>query len=93
MKPSSLVRISGFRSVLAEGGAPEAEDAEYVVYPKDSVPTTSSHKRRKNEYGVEDLDKVPRAHISYTDLKCYHCHFTTKVRYEGDDRHCFSCTY
>lgn len=73
-------KCSGFKQLLKDRNR-DLESQEYVVYPKDAVPTTrEGHRRRKNEYGIDDIHRIPRAHVSYQELKCYHCPFTSKVR-------------
>ncbi|XP_042204515.1 uncharacterized protein LOC121854154 isoform X2 [Homarus americanus] len=74
-------RCSGFKQLLKDPKNRDPETQEYVVYPKDAVPPMrEGHRKRKNEYSIEDIHRIPRVHISYHDLKCYHCQFTTKVR-------------
>lgn len=74
-------RCAGFKQLLKDPKNRDPDTQEFVVYPKDAVPVNrEGHKKRKNEYAVEDLPRIPRVHISYQDLKCYHCSFTSKVR-------------
>ena len=72
---------SVFRCDIKDPTVKDPELQEFLVIPKDSTgPNKDTHKKRKNEYDVTDLDKIPRAHVSYTPLKCYHCPFSSKIR-------------
>lgn len=74
-------KCSGFKQVLKDPKIKDPETQEYIVYPKDAVPPAKeSHRKRKNEYAIEDIGRIPKAHVSYQDLKCYYCHFISKVR-------------
>nr|XP_045625021.1 uncharacterized protein LOC123774609 isoform X2 [Procambarus clarkii] len=74
-------RCSGFKQLLKDPKNKDPETQEYVVYPKDAVPLIrEGHRKRKNEYAIEDIHRIPRSHVSYHDLKCYYCQFITKVR-------------
>ncbi|XP_042867253.1 uncharacterized protein LOC122250022 isoform X3 [Penaeus japonicus] len=74
-------KCSGFKQILKDPKIKDPETQEYIVYPKDAVPPTKeSHRKRKNEYAIEDIGRIPKAHVSYQDLKCYYCHFVSKVR-------------
>lgn len=70
-----------FKHVPKDFTNKDPEKEEFIVYPKDIVASFKEpHKKRRNEYGFEDLDKVPRPHVSYQDLKCYHCMYSSKIR-------------
>lgn len=74
-------RCTGFKQLIKDYKNRDPETQEYVVYPKDAGHLMrEGHRKRKNEYGIEDIHRIPRAHVSYNDLKCYYCTFTTKVR-------------
>ncbi|XP_050714348.1 uncharacterized protein LOC126997343 isoform X4 [Eriocheir sinensis] len=74
-------KCSGFKQLLKDSKNKDPESQEYVVYPKDSIPAArEGHRKRKNEYGIDNIHRIPRAHVSYQELKCYHCPFVSKVR-------------
>ncbi|XP_069943249.1 uncharacterized protein [Cherax quadricarinatus] len=74
-------RCSGFKQLLKDPKNRDPETQEFVVYPKDAVPLIrEGHRKRKNEYAIEDIHRIPRSHVSYHDLKCYYCQFSSKVR-------------
>ncbi|CAL4122877.1 unnamed protein product, partial [Meganyctiphanes norvegica] len=72
---------SGYKHIPKDPNNKDPETQAFVVYPKDAIPAhVETHRKRKNEYSIEDLNRIPRPSISYVDLKCYHCTFSSKVR-------------
>lgn len=70
-----------FKSEVKNPNILEPEDHEFLVTPRDpSSPCQDQHKKRKYEYEVADVDKIPLNHISFALLRCFHCTFSSKIR-------------
>ena len=72
---------SSFKTLAKDFTNKDPETQEFVVYPKDAVTTLKDHhKKKKHEYSLDDISKIPKSHVFYHDIKCYHCVYVTKIR-------------
>lgn len=71
---------SAFKYDLKDPTISDPELQEFIVTLKEQLPTKDTRKKRKNEFEVADIENIPRSHVSYSLLRCYHCQFASKIR-------------